>query len=129
MLTVVGVPLVKIASAVGTVGLEFQLAPVVHSLPGPVQVPTCARGDPGVATDRAPSTAANLYGLIATSSPQRPWAVASHGTTAGGNRSLLLRQHAHALEVVALDPILLPVGRGVARAVEIERGHAKAFHH
>ena len=39
----VGAPLlVKVAVLSGTVGLELQLVPVVHSAPAPVQVPSTA---------------------------------------------------------------------------------------
>src|SRR5262245_3330508 len=89
MLTAVGAPLLmKVARVLGSVGLELQLAAVVHSLPGPVQMPsvTCALVATGIASDRAPSTAANLYGLIATAPPRNPWALASHRSTARGNR-------------------------------------------
>ena len=43
MLTAVGAPLlVNVAVPSGTAGAELQLVPVVHSLPGPVQVASCA---------------------------------------------------------------------------------------
>jgi hypothetical protein len=42
MVTDVGRLPVKVAVPSGTVGVELQLVPVVHSLPGPVQVPSTA---------------------------------------------------------------------------------------
>jgi hypothetical protein len=43
IVTAVGAPLlVNVAVPSGTVGLELQLVPVVHSLPGPPQVPSTA---------------------------------------------------------------------------------------
>jgi hypothetical protein len=43
MFTDVGAPLlVNVAVLSGTVGVELQLVPVVHSPPGPVQVPSAA---------------------------------------------------------------------------------------
>jgi len=43
MVTAVGAPLlVNVALLSGTVGVELQLAPVVHSPPGPVQVASTA---------------------------------------------------------------------------------------
>jgi hypothetical protein len=43
IVTDVGAPLlVNVAVPAGTSGLELQLAPVVHSTPGPVQVPSVA---------------------------------------------------------------------------------------
>jgi hypothetical protein len=43
MVTDVGAPLlVNVAVPLGTVGLELQLLPVVHSAPAPIQVPSTA---------------------------------------------------------------------------------------
>ena len=48
MVTDGGAPLlVNDAVLSGTVGLELQLVPVVHSPPGPVQVPSTACAAPG----------------------------------------------------------------------------------
>src|SRR5262249_50128614 len=45
--------LVKVAAFSGTSGLELQLVPSVHSVPGPVQVPsTCAYTAPGASAMR-----------------------------------------------------------------------------
>src|SRR5262245_4027048 len=55
MATEVGAPLlVKVAVLSGTSGLELQLVPSVHSVPGPVQVPsTCAYTAPGASVASA----------------------------------------------------------------------------
>ena len=46
MVTAVGAPLlVNVAVLSGTVGVELQLVPVVHSAPGPCQVPSVACAD------------------------------------------------------------------------------------
>ena len=58
MVTEVGAPVsVNEAVLFGTVGLELQLVSVVHSAPGPVQVPstTWARAGSGHSTANAPS--------------------------------------------------------------------------
>jgi len=66
MFTDVGAPLlVNVAVLVGTVGLELQLVPVVHSLPGPVQVASWARA--GIAASNA--TAAVVANKCARISP------------------------------------------------------------
>src|SRR5947209_20100826 len=55
MVTGVGAPLfVNVAVLSGTVGLELQFVPRVHSAPGPVQVPSTACAAPGVRTASAP---------------------------------------------------------------------------
>jgi hypothetical protein len=52
--TAVGAPLlVNVAVALGTVGFELQFVPVVHSLPGPVQVPSVACADVAASTAMA----------------------------------------------------------------------------
>src|SRR5262245_16351314 len=55
MATEVGAPLlVKVAVLSGTSGLELQLVPSVHSVPGPVQAPsTCAYTAPGASVASA----------------------------------------------------------------------------
>src|SRR5262245_58439766 len=56
MVTEVGAPLpVNVAVLSGTVGLELQLVPVVHSAPGPVHVPSTACADWGNSAANAPS--------------------------------------------------------------------------
>src|SRR5262245_1882547 len=56
MVTEVGAPLpVNVAVLSGTVGLELQLVPVVHSAPGPVHVPSTACADCGNSAASAPS--------------------------------------------------------------------------
>ena len=56
MVTEVGAPLlVNVAVLSGTVGLELQLVPVVHSAPGPVHVPSTACADWGNSAASAPS--------------------------------------------------------------------------
>src|SRR5262245_53720765 len=56
MVTDVGAPLpVNVAVLSGTVGLELQLVPVVHSAPGPVHVPSTACADWGNSAANAPS--------------------------------------------------------------------------
>src|SRR6478609_5098886 len=55
IVTAVGAPLfVNDAVSSGTVGLELQLAPVVHSAPGPVQVPSTACAAPGTSIASTP---------------------------------------------------------------------------
>ena len=55
MVTDGGAPLlVNDAVLSGTVGLELQLVPVVHSPPGPVQVPSTACAAPGTSIVSAP---------------------------------------------------------------------------
>src|SRR5262245_66177258 len=56
MVTEVGAPLpVNVAVLSGTVGLELQFVPVVHSAPGPVHVPSTACADWGNSAASAPS--------------------------------------------------------------------------
>src|SRR5262249_7996548 len=64
MVTAVGAPLlVNVAVLSGTVGVELQLVPVVHSAPGPYQVPSVACAD--VAASKAAATVvANKYARI-----------------------------------------------------------------
>src|SRR5262245_12104984 len=58
MVTEVGAPLpVNVAVLSGTVGLELQLVPVVHSAPGPVHVPSTACAPSGASMANAPSHA------------------------------------------------------------------------
>src|SRR4051812_13826786 len=55
MVTDVGAPLfANDATSSGTVGEELQLVPVVHSAPGPVQVPSTACAVPGPSIASAP---------------------------------------------------------------------------
>src|SRR6478672_126301 len=54
MVTEVGPLLPNVAVPSGTVGLELQLVPVVHSAPGPVQVPSTACAVPGPSIASAP---------------------------------------------------------------------------
>ena len=42
MVTEVGPALLNVAVPSGTIGLELQLVPVVHSAPGPCQMPSTA---------------------------------------------------------------------------------------
>ncbi len=63
MVTEVGAALlVNVAVLSGTVGVELQLVPVVHSAPGPVQVPSTAYAAPGAsaASQMPPSSAARV---------------------------------------------------------------------
>src|SRR5687767_6751997 len=62
MLTVVGAPMLLLNSAVpvGTVA-GFQLLPFVHSLPGPVQVASCAVTSVGMAKQTLPANAMNIH--------------------------------------------------------------------
>ena len=58
IVTDVGAPLLaKVAVSSGTVGLELQLVPVVHSEPGPCQVPSTANAVTGASRASAPSQA------------------------------------------------------------------------
>jgi hypothetical protein len=58
MVTDVGAPLlVNVAVLSGTVGFEVQFVPVVHSLPGPVQVPSVARAAVAASIASAPTPA------------------------------------------------------------------------
>src|SRR5216684_6832902 len=58
IVTAVGAPLlVNVAVLSGKVGLELQLVPVVHSAPGPVQVPSTACAGSGASRASAPSQA------------------------------------------------------------------------
>lgn len=61
MVTDAGAPLlVNVAVLLGTVlgvGVELQLVPVVHSAPGPVQVPSTARAASGANVASVPSHA------------------------------------------------------------------------
>src|SRR6476661_4548438 len=54
MVTEVGPLLPNVAVPSGTVGLELQLVPVVHSAPGPCQVPSTACAVPGPSIASAP---------------------------------------------------------------------------
>jgi len=61
MVTAVGAPLlVNVAVLSGTVGVELQLVPVVHSAPGPCQVPSVACADVA-ASKAAAAGVANKY--------------------------------------------------------------------
>jgi hypothetical protein len=55
MVTEVGALPVNVAVLSGTVGLELQLVPMVHSAPGPVHVPSTACADWGNSAANAPS--------------------------------------------------------------------------
>ena len=50
--TAVGAPLVKVAVPSGTTGVELQLVPVVHSLPGPTQMSHLSARPPRVPDGR-----------------------------------------------------------------------------
>src|SRR5262249_41828053 len=64
MVTAVGAPLlVNVAVLSGTVGVELQLVPVVHSAPGPCQVPSVACADVA-ASKAAAAVVANKYARI-----------------------------------------------------------------
>src|SRR3954454_9311692 len=55
MVTAVGAPLLlNVAVPSGTAGLELQLVPIVHSAPGPCQVPSTACAVPGPSIASAP---------------------------------------------------------------------------
>jgi len=63
----VGAPLlVNVAVLSGTVGLELQFVPVVHSVPGPSQVPSIARAASEASVASAPRPA-----LAIRTSPRR----------------------------------------------------------
>ena len=55
--------LVNVAVLSGTVGVELQLVPVVHSAPGPCQVPSVACADVA-ASNAAAAVVANKYARI-----------------------------------------------------------------
>jgi hypothetical protein len=55
--------LVNVAVLSGTVGVELQLVPVVHSAPGPCQVPSVACADVA-ASKAAAAVVANKYARI-----------------------------------------------------------------
>ena len=64
MVTAVGAPLlVNVAVLSGTVGVELQLVPVVHSAPGPCQVPSVACADVA-ASNAVAAVVANKYARI-----------------------------------------------------------------
>ena len=68
MVTDVGAPLlVNVAVLSGTVGLELQFVPVVHSAPGPCQVPSVARAE-----DAASATAATVVNRCVRIPPPPP---------------------------------------------------------
>jgi len=52
--------LVNVAVLSGTVGVELQLVPVVHSAPGPCQVPSVACADVAASMPRPPSSPTNM---------------------------------------------------------------------
>ena len=81
----VGAPLlVNVAVLSGTVGFELQLVPVVHSAPGPCQVPSVARADVA-ASNAAAAVVANKYARIPLAPPaemsqRRPACLCSYKT-------------------------------------------------
>ena len=62
--------LVNVAVLSGTVGVELQLVPVVHSAPGPCQVPSVACADVA-ASNAAAALVANKYARIPLAAPLR----------------------------------------------------------
>jgi len=54
MVTEVGPVLPNVAVPSGTIGLELQLVPIVHSAPGPCQLPSTACAVPGPSSASAP---------------------------------------------------------------------------
>src|SRR5262245_51043627 len=78
MVTEVGAPLpVKVTVLSGTMGLELQLVPVVHSEPGPVHVPSTACALSGASMASAPShtppsSAARVRAAGAAAATARP---------------------------------------------------------
>jgi hypothetical protein len=69
MVIAVGAPLlVNVAVLSGTVGVELQLVPVVHSAPGPCQVPSVACADVA-ASEAAAAVVANKYARIPLAPP------------------------------------------------------------
>src|SRR5215218_10449188 len=75
MVTEVGAPLLlKVAVPSGTAGLELQLVPVVHSAPGPCQMPSTACAVPG------PSSASTPMHALPSSAARRDGVRAPGGT-------------------------------------------------